>query len=79
MADNQSLETWIGKDVLIARSNSTEVELVRLQNLTSWGVVCTYQEAEVGEPVLLPWGSVSWVRLAVQEEVDALEENSRSS
>lgn len=50
-----------------------------LKNLSEWGVVCTYVEAEVGEPVLIPWGSVSWLRIAKLEEESEIEENSQPS
>lgn len=79
MSDQQSPETWIGRNVMIARASSTEAELVLLQNLNEQGVVCTYVEAEVTEPVLLPWGSVSWLRLAALEEESEVEEGSQPS
>lgn len=68
MTDVPRPESWIGRVVAVARTSATEAEIVRLENLTRWGVVCTYQEAEVGESVLIPWGSVSWLRLATPEE-----------
>lgn len=62
---------------MVARSSSTEAELVLLKNLSEWGVVCVYQDAEVGEPVLIPWGSVSWLRIATLEEESEIEEGSQ--
>lgn len=79
MSDKQTPESWVGRDVMVARSSSTEAELVSLEGINDWGIVCVYKDAEVGEPVLLPWGSVSWVRLAVQEEVEILNGNSGDS
>lgn len=76
MADKQTPESWVGRDVMVARSSSTEAELVSLEGINDWGVVCVYKDAEVAEPVLIPWGSVSWVRLAVQEEVEILDGDS---
>ena len=72
LADKQTPESWVGRDVMLARASSTEAELVSLQGISDWGVVCVYRDAEVGEPVLIPWGSVSWLRLAVREEVEVL-------
>jgi hypothetical protein len=33
----------------------------------------------VGEPVLIPWGSVSWLRIASLEEERRIEEESQPS
>lgn len=77
MADQQNPQTWLGRDVMIARASSTEAELANLKNLTGWGVVCTYPEAEVEESVLIPWGSVSWIRLATLEEENELREDTQ--
>lgn len=79
MADVPRPETWVGRNVMVARSSSTEAELVLLKNLTEWGVVCVYQEGEVGEPVLIPWGSVSWLRIATLEEESRIEGESQPS
>lgn len=76
MADKQTPESWVGREVMVARSSSAEAELVSLEGLNDWGVVCVYKDAEVDEPVLIPWSSVSWVRLAVQEEVEILDDDS---
>jgi hypothetical protein len=65
-------EYWVGREVMVARASSAEAELVNLEGINDWGVVCTYKDAEVSEPVLIPWGSLSWVRLAVQEELQAM-------
>lgn len=72
MSEKQMPEYWVGREVMVARATSTEAELVNLEGINDWGVVCTYKEAEVSEPVLIPWGSLSWVRLAVREEVQAM-------
>ena len=72
-------ESWIGREVMVARASSTEAELVSLAGINDWGVVCTYKDAEVSEPVLIPWGSLSWIRLAVQEEVDGMNGGSEDS
>lgn len=71
MTDEQRLKSWIGRKVMVARSSSTEAELVRLESVTDWGIVCNYQtEAAVGEPVLIPWEALSWLRLPGPEEAD---------
>ncbi|CAN5189544.1 hypothetical protein BH24ACT16_BH24ACT16_11620 [soil metagenome] len=79
MSEKQTPESWVGRDVMVARTTSTEAELVNLEGINDWGVVCTYKEAEVSEPVLIPWGSLSWVRLAVQQEVQTLNGGSGDS
>lgn len=79
MSEKQTPESWVGREVMVARSSSTEAELVSLQGINDWGIVCVYTDAEVGEPVLIPWGSVSWVRLAVAQEVEALNGGSDDS
>lgn len=79
MTENQKPESWIGREVMVARVSSTEAELVNLEGISDWGVVCTYKDAEVSEPVLIPWGSLSWVRIAVPEEVGVVENDSGDS
>lgn len=82
MAENQRSQTpesWVGKQVMVARLSSTEAELVSLEGINDWGVVCVYQDAEVSEPVLIPWGSVSWLRLAVEQELEFLNGGSDNS
>jgi hypothetical protein len=79
VADVPSPQSWIGRVVAVARTSATEAEIVRLENLTRGGAVCIYQEAEVGEPVLIPWGSVSWLRLATLEEESGIEGESQPS
>lgn len=79
LSEKQTPETWIGRNVMVARASSTEAELVSLEGINDWGIVCCYKDAEVDEPVLIPWGAVSWVRLAVQQEVDVLDGGSGSS
>lgn len=79
LSEKHTPESWVGQDVMVARSSATEAELVRLEGISDWGVVCVYKDAEVVEPVLLPWNSLSWVRLAVQEEVEVLNGGSGES
>lgn len=79
MADSQRPQTWIGSEVMVARASATEAELVLLKNLTQRGVVCIYQVSEGGEPVLIPWDSVSWLRPATPEEAHALKGDSQRS
>lgn len=75
----QTPESWVGERVMIARSSSMEAELVSLEGINDWGVVCVYEDAEVHEPVLVPWGSLSWLRLAVQQEIGIAENDSGDS
>lgn len=79
MADHENPETWIGRNVMVARASATGAEPVLLKNLTEWGVVCVYRDAEVGEPVFIPWGSVNWLRLATLEEESELDGESQPS
>lgn len=79
MSEKQTPDSWVGKEVMVARSSSTEAELASLEDINDWGIVCVYKGAEVSEPVLLPWGSLSWVRLAVNEEVEAFNGGSGGS
>lgn len=72
---NRIPEAWIGRGVTVARTNAAEAELVSLEGVNEWGVTCGYAEAEVQEPVFIPWGSVSWMRLTVPAEVEDQSEN----
>lgn len=67
---NRIPEAWIGRGITVARTNATEAELVSLEDVNAWGVTCGYTEAEVQEPVFIPWSSVSWMRLTVPVEVE---------
>ncbi len=68
-------EAWIGRDLTVARANTADAELVNLQGVNEWGVTFAYTEAEVQEPVFIPWSSVSWMRLTVPAEVEDQTEN----
>lgn len=69
-------ESWAGKDILLARNGAADSERVTLKEVNELGMAYTYKEGEVeGEPVFVPWSSVSWMRpLVAQDLQDGPEE-----
>ncbi|MGB3684069.1 MAG: hypothetical protein WA990_16445 [Rubrobacteraceae bacterium] len=62
-------KSWVGEDVLLARTNSAESELVSVQEVNETGLAYTYKFGEMVEvPVFVPWASVSWMRPSVPSD-----------
>ena len=67
--------SWVGENILLARNNAVESELVTLAEVNEVGLAYTYKQGEIADvPIFVPWGAVSWVRPSVPE--DAEESNS---
>ena len=67
--------SWAGKEVLIARNGAADSELVTLKEVSELGVAYTYKEGEVGgEPVFVPWSSVSWMRPRIPDDLQDTQE-----
>lgn len=68
--EKQIPESWIGEDVLLARTGAPESELVVVKNVNETGLAYTYKNGDMKEtPVFVPWGSVSWLRPSVSADL----------
>ncbi|MBX6765241.1 MAG: hypothetical protein K6T51_12430 [Rubrobacteraceae bacterium] len=62
--------SWVGKDVILARSGASDSELVVLREVNDLGLAYAYKAGEVeGEPVFVPWTAVSWMRPPVPADL----------
>lgn len=66
--EKQTPQSWVGQDLLLARAGSSEAEFVNLREVNDWGIVYAYKEAEVNEPIFVPWSAVAWIRPSVPED-----------
>lgn len=63
-----SPEDWMGSDVLVEIVGSVDYQVVaRLDGISTMGAVLTGADPS-GEPVFFPWGRISSVRPAREED-----------
>lgn len=68
--EKQIPRSWIGEDILLARSGSAESELVNIKEVNETGLAYTYKAGEMSEvPIFVPWSSVSWMRPSVPDDL----------
>ncbi len=68
--DKQIPRSWIGEDILLARSGSAESELVNIKEVNETGLAYTYKAGEMSEvPIFVPWSSVIWMRPSVPDDL----------
>ena len=74
MKEEQIPQSWIGQDVILCRTGTEDWELVTLREVSELGLAYTYKTGEVeGQPVFIPWNSVSWMRPPIPEDLEASE------
>ena len=74
MEENSVPRAWVGQDLILCRTGSEDWELVTLMEVNGLGVVYSYKSGEVeGQPVFVPWTSVSWMRPPIPEDSRASE------
>jgi hypothetical protein len=74
MKDEQVPQAWIGQDVILCRTGTEDWELVTLREVSELGLAYAYKTGEVeGQPVFVPWNSVSWIRPPIPEDLEASE------
>ena len=67
-------QAWVGQDIILCRTGTQDWELVTLMEVNGLGVVYSYKSGEVeGQPVFVPWSSVSWMRPPIPEDLEASE------
>jgi hypothetical protein len=71
-------QAWIGRDVILCRTGTDSWELVTLREVNDLGLAYTYKTGEVqGQPVFVPWSSVSWMRPPIPGDLEARETQTR--
>ena len=74
MEEERIPQAWVGQDVILCRVGTERWELVTLQEVSELGLTYEYKAGEVkGQPVFVPWGSVSWMRPPIPEDQQAAE------
>ncbi|MDQ3891665.1 MAG: hypothetical protein M3274_02030 [Actinomycetota bacterium] len=74
MKEKQIPQAWVGQDVILCRVGTESWELVALREVSELGLAYEYKAGEVqGQPVFVPWGSVSWMRPPIPEDLQAAE------
>ena len=74
--EKQIPESWVGEDILLARTGAAESELVNIKETNETGMAYTYKSGEMSEvPVFVPWGSVSWMRPSIPGDLRESEDN----
>lgn len=63
--------SWLGGQLILARSGATESELVVLKDVSELGLSYAYEAGEVeGGTVFVPWTAVSWMRQPVPADLE---------
>ena len=71
---SQVPQAWVGQDVVLCRTGTEGWELVTLVQVGELGLAYAYEAGEVrGQPVFLPWTSVSWMRPPVPGDFETSE------
>lgn len=74
--DKQIPQSWVGRDLVLHRSEAARWELITLKEVNEFGIAYTYKEGEVdGEPVFVPWNGIGWMRPPVAEDLEGTEPN----
>jgi hypothetical protein len=74
MKEERIPQAWIGQDVILCRTGTESWELVNLREVSELGLAYEYKTGEVeGQPVFVPWSSVSWMRPPIPEDLEASE------
>ena len=74
LGDRPIPQAWIGEDLVLCRTGTDIWELVTLSEVGEFGLVYTYKSGEVeGQPIFVPWTSVSWMRPPVRGDLEASE------
>jgi hypothetical protein len=74
MEEEKIPQSWIGRDVILCRTGTEDWELVTLREVSELGLAYAYKTGEVeGQPVFVPWGSVSWMRPPIPEDLETSE------
>ncbi len=68
--EKQIPKSWVGEDILLARTGAAESELVNIEEVNETGVAYTYKAGEMSEvPIFVPWSAVSWMRPSIPDDL----------
>jgi hypothetical protein len=74
--EKQIPKSWVGEDILLARTGAAESELVNIQEINETGVAYTYKAGEMSEvPIFVPWSAISWMRLSIPDDLQSSEDD----
>ncbi len=77
--EKQIPKSWVGKDILLARTGAAESELVNIKEINETGVAYTYKSGEMSEvPIFVPWSAVSWMRPSMPDDLQDSEDNAEN-
>ncbi|CAN5605263.1 hypothetical protein BH24ACT21_BH24ACT21_08000 [soil metagenome] len=68
--EKQIPKSWVGEDILLARTGAAESELVNIEEVNETGVAYSYKAGEMSEvPIFIPWSAVSWMRPSIPDDL----------
>lgn len=74
MTQDKIPQAWVGRDLILCRTGTSDWELVTLAEVNELGLAYTYKMGEVqGEPVFVPWSAVSWMRPPIPGDLEGSE------
>ena len=77
--EKQIPRSWVGEDVLLARTGAAESELVNIKEVNETGLAYTYKTGDTKEvPIFVPWSSVSWMRPSIPEDLQEPESDTEA-
>lgn len=78
--EKQIPKSWVGQDILLARSSAADSELVNIQEVNETGLAYTYKTGEMTEvPIFVPWSSVSWMRPSISKDLQQSDDDTEGS
>ena len=78
--EKQIPQSWVGEDILLARTGAAESELVNIQEVNETGLAYTYKSGEMTEvPIFVPWSAVSWMRPSVPDDLQESEHDTEDA
>lgn len=70
--EKQIPKSWVGEDILLARTGAAESELVNIKEINETGVAYTYKSGEMSEvPIFVPWSAISWMRPSIPGDLQS--------
>lgn len=77
--EKQIPKSWVGEDILLARTGAAESELVNIEEVNETGVAYTYKAGEMSEvPIFIPWSAVSWMRPSIPDDLQDSEDDAEN-
>lgn len=72
--EKQVPRSWVGSEVLLARTDAPDSELVALVATNEFGLAYTYSTGELQDvPVFVPWSAISWMRPSIPRDLERIQ------